>query len=262
MTKHFKFRNPIAESVFNNKYRHEGAETWDELAVTLAKDVCGGLLPDSTVGAIAQAIAEMKFIPGGRYLYYAGRKKKYFNNCFLLRAEEDSREDWATLSWKSESCLITGGGIGADYTRYRERGALVKGSGGFASGPIAKMEMINEIGRKVMQGGSRRSALYASLGVEHPDVLDFIHAKDWSSMPVGTTGFTLADIKKQDMNFPAPLDMTNISVNYNTAWLQNYRATGDVGAVFQENVRQAMSTGEPGFSFNFFEQENETLRNA
>jgi ribonucleoside-diphosphate reductase alpha chain len=56
--------------------------------------------------------------------------------------------------------------------------------------------------------------------------------------------------------------MTNISVNYDTEWLTNYWKTGDVGEVFKTNVRQALSTAEPGFSFNFFEKENETLRNA
>jgi ribonucleoside-diphosphate reductase alpha chain len=56
--------------------------------------------------------------------------------------------------------------------------------------------------------------------------------------------------------------MTNVSVNYDTEWLTNYWNTGDVGEVFKTNVRQALSTAEPGFSFNFFEKENETLRNA
>jgi ribonucleoside-diphosphate reductase alpha chain len=56
--------------------------------------------------------------------------------------------------------------------------------------------------------------------------------------------------------------MTNISVNYDTDWLLNYWRTGEVGKVFKKNVLQAMKTAEPGFSFNFFEKENETLRNA
>ena len=81
-------------------------------------------------------------------------------------------------------------------------------------------------------------------------------------MPVGSTGKTLWDIKTEDYNFPAPLDMTNISVNYDTDWLLQYYATGDVGDVFIENVHQAMKSAEPGFSFNFFDKENETLRNA
>ena len=70
------------------------------------------------------------------------------------------------------------------------------------------------------------------------------------------------DIKQDDFNFPAPLDMTNISVNYDTEWLLNYWKTGDFGDVFRRNVEQALRTSEPGFSFNFFDKENETLRNA
>jgi ribonucleoside-diphosphate reductase alpha chain len=124
------------------------------------------------------------------------------------------------------------------------------------------MEMINEIGRKVMQGGSRRSAIYASLNWQHDDIRDFLKAKDWHSMIVPGTGVSLAQVKEKDFNWPAPLDMTNVSVNYDTAWINQVTARNDLGDVFIQNVRQAMSTGEPGFSFNFFNKENETLRNA
>ena len=258
----FVFRNSIARNIFDQKYKHEGAETWPMLADTLAEDVIGPYYPRDVVRAVADAIREMKIIPGGRYLYYAGRPRKYFNNCFLFRSEADTKEDWAELSWKAERALTTGGGIGNDYSIYRGRGTPLKSSGGLASGPISKMMMINEIGRHVMQGGSRRSAIYASLSDQHTDVMDFIHAKDWDSMPLGTSGLSYGDIKRQDFNFPAPLDMTNISVNFGDEWLSHYQQTGDVGPVFHEVVKQAMKTGEPGFSFNFGDKANETLRNA
>jgi len=256
------FRSKFSEDIFNHKYKHEGAETWDALAQTLIEDVCGDHLPQEECDQLTKYVQDMKFIPGGRYLYYAGRSNKFFNNCYLLKAEEDSREDWANLSWKAESALMTGGGIGVDYSVYRAAGTPIAKTGGQASGPIPKMNMINEIGRRVMQGGSRRSAIYASLNWKHGDIEEFLAAKDWNAMPVGSTGKTLWDIKQDDFNFPAPLDMTNISVNYDTEWLLNYYKTGDVGSVFKSNVRQAMQSAEPGFSFNFFDKENETLRNA
>ena len=248
--------------IFYTKYSHEGAETFHELACTLVEDVCQTNLSKDEKEALIDHISNLRFLPGGRYLYYAGRDKKFFNNCYLLKAEEDTREDWANLSWKSESCLMTGGGIGVDYSMYRSEGQTLKGTGGVASGPIPKMQMINSIGQKVMQGGSRRSAIYASLNWKHDDVDKFLTAKNWFDMPVGNTGKTLFDIKQDDFNFPAPLDMTNISVNYDTEWLLNYWEKGDLGHVFRTNVCQALRTGEPGFSFNFFEKENETLRNA
>ena len=258
-----QFRNQFAETIFQQKYQHDGCETWPDLASTLVDDVCGAdIMTKDERDQLKHYISEMKFIPGGRYLYYAGRPNRYYNNCYLLKAEEDTRQDWADVSWRSESCLMTGGGIGVDYSVYRPSGSTISRTGGSASGPIPKMNMINEIGRRVMQGGSRRSAIYASLDWEHGDVHDFLVAKDWQNMPVGSTGQSLWDIKQDDFNFPAPLDMTNISVNYNTKWLMEYWRTGDPGEVFKKNVRQALKTSEPGFSFNFFEHEGETLRNA
>ena len=256
------FRSKFSEDIFKQKYAHQGCQTWADLSKTLVDDVCGDLLPKSDLDDLVQIITDLWFIPGGRYLYYAGRPSKFFNNCYLLKAEEDSREDWANLRWKSESCLMTGGGIGVDYSVYRPEGSGLSKTGGLASGPIPKMQMINEIGRRVMQGGSRRSAIYASLNWKHRDIDTFLNSKNWYDMQVGATGFSVGQIKEQDFNFPAPLDMTNISVNYDTEWLLNYWKTGEVGGVFKANVKQALSTAEPGFSFNFFDKENETLRNA
>jgi ribonucleoside-diphosphate reductase alpha chain len=215
---------------------------------------------------LAQHIKEMRFLPGGRYLYYAGRPYKAYNNCYLLRAEEDTREEWSNVTWRAMSCLMTGGGIGIDYSRLRPAGKALSRTGGTASGPIPLMYAINEIGRNVMQGGSRRSAIYASLNWQHEDISQFLRAKNWSPL--------LREQKSLDFNFPAPLDMTNISVNYDDAALFNKPFVSPDGLgtydncslennpIFLQNVRQAMETGEPGFSFNFGDKQNETLRNA
>lgn len=256
------FRSKFAEDIFNLKYRHEGAETWDELAATVAADVGHTYLRKDDLRELTEIIRKQQFLPGGRYLYYAGRDVKFFNNCFLLCAEEDTREDWANLSWKAESCLMSGGGIGVDYSIYRPAKSTLSRTGGESSGPIPKIQMINEIGRRVMQGGSRRSAIYGSLNWQHADVNEFLSAKDWDAISVPGTAMTLKDLKALDFNWPAPMDMTNISVNYDDDWLLNYWRTGDVGDIFKRNVEQALRTAEPGFSFNFFDKRYETLRNA
>jgi ribonucleoside-diphosphate reductase alpha chain len=284
------FRTGFSESIFNLKYKHEGAETWEELSKTLIEDVCRENLSDVEKDKLINIHSSMQFIAGGRYLYYAGRMNKFFNNCYLLKSLEDSREDWANLSWKAESCLMTGGGIGNNYSIYRPKGAIIKRTGGIASGPISKMKMVNEQGREVMQGGSRRSAIYASLHWKHGDIGEFLHCKDWAAMPVSGAydengkQLTIADLKEKDFNYPAPLDMTNISLNYDNEFLEEIYGLpfevllsiyqdGGKNAIFQlpivkipitfsENCRQALKTGEPGFSFNFFEKVLETLRNA
>ena len=51
--------------------------------------------------------------------------------------------------------------------------------------------------------------------------------------------------------------MTNISVNYD-----DFGNLIQIILFFGANCKQAMKTGEPGFSFNFGDKQNETLRNA
>jgi len=174
MTTPQRFRNSFGENIFNNKYRQGPGDTWDKLADRLVEDVCGtrgGTLPrllsENDCRELSEHIKTMRFLPGGRYLYYAGRPYKAFNNCYLLRAEEDTREEWSAVTWRAMSCLMTGGGIGIDYSRLRAAGKALSRTGGTASGPIPLMSAINEIGRNVMQGGSRRSAIYASLNWKH-----------------------------------------------------------------------------------------------
>lgn len=253
-----EFRNSFAENVFRFKYAQGPGDTWAKLAERLVEDVCGSrngtmsvLMSTEDRKQLTNLIKEMKFIPGGRYLYYAGRPFKAYNNCFLLRAEEDTREEWSNVTWRAMSCLMTGGGIGIDYSRLRPAGKALSRTGGTASGPIPLMSAINEIGRNVMQGGSRRSAIYASLNWQHEDVQKFLYIKNWSD--------DIKAMKLKDFNASAPLDMTNISVNYDDASLFGGLENNPV---FMQNVRQAMETAEPGFSFNFGAKQNETLRNA
>lgn len=256
MTK--EFRNSFAENVFRFKYAQGPGDTWAKLSERLVEDVCGSrngelpiLMSDADRKQLTQYIKDMKFIPGGRYLYYAGRPFKAYNNCFLLRAEEDTREEWSNVTWRAMSCLMTGGGIGIDYSRLRPAGKALSRTGGTASGPIPLMSAINEIGRNVMQGGSRRSAIYASLNWKHDDIQKFLTVKNWNE--------DIKAMKLKDFNASAPLDMTNISVNYDDESLLGGLENNEV---FKQNVRQAMETAEPGFSFNFGAKQNETLRNA
>ena len=253
-----EFKTQFGENIFRYKYAQGPGDTWAKLADRLVEDVCGTrentlpkLMSDDERKTLATYIKDFKFIPGGRYLYYAGRPYKAFNNCYLLRAEEDTREEWSNVTWRAMSCLMTGGGIGIDYSRLRPTGKALSRTGGTASGPLPLMFAINEIGRNVMQGGSRRSAIYASLHWQHEDITQFLTIKNWN------------DLTKQqkliNFNYAAPLDMTNISINYDDASLVGGLENNEI---FKATCRQALETGEPGFSFNFGSKQNETLRNA
>ncbi len=109
------FRSKLSEDIFQLKYAHQGCETWAALCKVLVEEVCSDVHQTAADGSkqlvtegmsrdsmdqLIQYMTDMKFIAGGRYLYYANRDVKYYNNCYLLKAEADSREDWANLSWK------------------------------------------------------------------------------------------------------------------------------------------------------------------
>lgn len=251
------FGSKFAQDIFLQKYSMNGQETWADCCKRVVESVCGRYLDNETKEKIHNLMLERKFIPGGRYLFSSGRPYHQVNNCFLFRVE-DSREGWADAMQKATGALMSGGGIGFDYSKLRERGAPVTKTGGHSTGPIALMEMINEAGRHIMQGGQRRSAIWAGLSWKHEDVLSFLNLKNWSP--------DLTVMKEKDFNFRLPMEGTNISVIYDTEFfvaMDNkkhplHKRSKEVWAV---NCKQAFSTAEPGFSFNFL-KDNESLRNA
>jgi ribonucleoside-diphosphate reductase alpha chain len=180
------------------------------------------------------------------------------SNCFLFTAE-DCREGWGELCNGSVQSLMTGGGIGVVYSKVRQEGELVKGMGGYSSGPIGLMNIINESGRHLRQGGSRRSAVWAGLHWNHPDIFRFIVMKDWPE--------DIQKCKNGNFAFPAPMDGTNISVilddDFFTAYYDpSHRDHHLAHNVFWTAVRHMLRHGEPGFSVDVGENAGEHLRNA
>ena len=251
------FSNKFAQDVFKQKYSMNGQETWAETCRRVTDAVCNQHLDSETKEKIYGFMVDRKFIPGGRYLYSAGRSFHQVNNCFLFRAE-DTREGWADLMQKTTSALLTGGGIGVDYSGIRHEGALIKRTGGFCTGPISLMEMVNESGRHVMQGGQRRSAIWAGLNWSHKDIYKFIHLKDHSP--------ELKAMKEKNLDFRLPMELTNISVIYDTEFFvavenKKHEKHEEAMKVWIENCKQAFATAEPGMGFNFM-RDAESLRNA
>lgn len=257
--------SPFASTIVNQKYAHtlkDGTkETWENISYRVTKNVMksvGLSMKDQLSKDIFEAIKERKFIPGGRYLYASGRNFHQTQNCLLLRAE-DSREGWADLLQKASLALMTGAGIGVVYSDIRGEGKLIRSTGGASTGPIALMSMLNECGRGIMQGGSRRSAIWAGLHWNHPDIQKFIHIKDWSQ--------DVKDLKAKDFNFPATLDGTNISVILDDEFFEAYNDEKHelysmAQNVYWETLRQMLKTAEPGFSIDTGVNKDENLRNA
>jgi ribonucleotide reductase alpha subunit len=245
------FSNTILEHKY--LYKEIGETSWEDVARRVAWEVVGKNYP-KFYKPVFEAIKEKKFIPGGRYLYAAGRKYHQTQNCLLLDVE-DTRQAWADLTRRVTEGLSTGAGIGVVYSKVRPNGSPILGMGGTATGPLALMQIINEVGRHIQQGGSRRSALWAGLHWNHADVLDFIDLKNWTP--------EVRELKAQDFNFPATMDGTNISVILDDAFFTAYDA-GDTHArnVYWKVIKRMLKTGEPGFSIDVGVNAGEHLRNA
>lgn len=252
-----------ANNIMNQKYiwTEKGEKEWKDIAYRVTKHIMKAVnVPMSSQLAkdILQMIADRKFIPGGRYLYACGRPYHQVQNCLLLRAD-DSREGWSELLQKSSLALMTGAGIGIDYSDIRAEGKPIRKTGGVATGPLALMQMINECGRGIMQGGSRRSAIWAGLNWRHQDIHKFIGIKNWSP--------EVRALKDKNFNFPATLDGTNVSVQLDDAFFAAYHDDKNLlhshaQAVYWAVVKQMLKTAEPGFSIDTGENKGETLRNA
>jgi len=255
----------FAQTIMDRTYSHDvedgRKETWEEIARRVTKNVMravGHTMRDKLSQDICRLITERKFIPGGRYLYASGRQYHQVNNCLLLRVH-DSREGWSELLAKASMSLMSGAGIGVDYSDIRHEGAPIRKTGGVATGPISLMQILNECGRGIIQGGNRRSAVWAGLKWNHPDIHKFIRIKNWSS--------EIHSLKEKDHSFPAVLDLTNISVQLDDEFFIAYHDDENerhalAHSVYWAVIEQMLETGEPGLTIDTGKNGNETLRNA
>lgn len=243
--------SPFAETIFKRTYAFNEREDWEGCAWRVARFVSGG--SSRAAYEFFEKIVNRKFLPGGRYLFSAGRPLPQNTNCFLMRAH-DSREGWAQLLYRTMNALSTGGGVGVNYSAIREKGRPIQRFGGVASGPVSVMAMVNEVARHVLAGGKRRSALWAGLSWQHPDVWDFVDAKDWDLLTQAA--------KHYDFNAVADLDQTNISICLDDAFFEALdRGDKRSWGLYFKAVRSMMETGEPGFSIDIGENAGEDLRN-
>lgn len=284
MPDHSPFETPFAHSVVDAKYMRPHGEThWNQLAQRVVRHPMAALGAYSGRGyqseseALLSLVQARQFMPGGRYLYAAGNDMHQVQNCLLL-ACEDTREGWGSLAWKVEMSLLTGAGIGVYYGRVRGSGSKVARTGGTASGPVPKMIAVNEQGRAAVQGGDRRSAIWAGLPWSHSDVLWFNRAKDWPAY--------IREAKALDPSVTAPLDMTNVSVCLDDEFFEAFENSHFVGPIYDaqgtpqiaapdggtwhawahkvywDSIDRMTQSGEPGFSVDLGEQADEKLRNA
>jgi ribonucleoside-diphosphate reductase alpha chain len=239
----------ISQRIWDMKYRLKSEagepvdktidDTWRRVAAALAK-------PEKDAAAwaerFAEALADFRFIPAGRILAGAGTERRVtLFNCFVMGTIPDDMNGIFDNLREAALTLQQGGGIGYDFSTLRPKGALVHGVGADASGPLSFMHVWDAMCRTIMSAGSRRGAMMGTLRCDHPDIEDFIAAKqDPERLRMFNLSVLVTDAFMQAVKEDAPWELSFGGTTYRVVAARE---------LFDRIMRATYAYAEPGVIF-------------
>jgi len=219
---------PISDDVLREKYAMGDERSTADVRRRVARALAQAEPADRRAHwetAFAHAL-EAGFVPAGRIWSAAGTAlEATLINCFVqpvgdsISHDDDGHPGIYTALTEAAETMRLGGGVGYDFSRIRPRGAYVKGTQSSASGPVSYMRVFDRSCETVESAGARRGAQMGVLRCDHPDIEEFIHAKDSGDLA----------------NF-------NLSVGLTHAFMQAVEAGADVELVHRAEPGAAQKT--------------------
>lgn len=184
-----------------------------------------------------------EFLPNSPTLMNAGTPLNQLSACYVLPVGDTIEDIFDAIS---QMAIIqrSGGGTGFSFSRLRPKGSFLYSTGGSASGPVSFMAIFNCATANIKQGGKRRGANMGVLRVDHPDILDFIRAKQEEG---AFENFNLSVMVNDTF-----MESVRLGEDYDLRHPRDGRVIGrlNAGQVFREIYHAAWKTGDPGLIFS------------
>lgn len=235
-------RTQAADDLHAMKYRARG-EDFREAANRWAFGLKDN---DKHYHALREILLDQRYLPGGRIQAAIGAIRMICaHNCFVSGTISDSYTDGpGSIMQRAHEAAATmrmGGGIGYDFSPLRPRGSLIRKLQSQSTGPVNFMQIFNAVCLCTASSGHRRGAQMGTLRIDHPDILEFILAKQNTDQLTGfNISIAVTDVFMEAVAKGEPFDLT---------FNGQVHATVDAAELWERIMRSTWDWAEPGVLF-------------